>query len=159
MPFSRSQQGQFRVLVAAAWQLHCRRSGVPAKDKTAHTAWYVAALKKATGHSSTTKCNSGRHWERACAHFEQLGEGGITYQLKLIQGDLKRIRHAVQRINPAHLRQWPTDAALESYLLGIAINARFGSVPLYELTDAQIQVVTRAICIDAHRALGKTPNP
>lgn len=154
MPFSRDQQPEFRRLEKDAWQLHCRRSGADPKDKTAYKSWYRAELLKCTGRDSTTACNAGRHYERACAHFESLAEDGIQHQMRLIQGDLKRIKHAIREINPAYLSRFATDAALEAYARGIAAQAtRLEAPHLYDLDDAQIAVVTRAIRIDAHRAL------
>lgn len=154
MSFSSSQQGIYRPLVAAAWALHCARSGVPAKDKAAYSAWYSAELRKATGHGTTRTLNKGRHYERACAHFEDLADAGIVHQLALIQGDLRRIRFSVGKVNPGYLARFATDADLERYAKGIAAQAtRRESPELYQLDDAEIQTVTRAICIDAHRVL------
>ena len=154
MGFSPSQQGVYRPLVTAAWALHCERSGADKKDKSAYAAWYAAELKKATGQSSSKLLNKGRHYERACAHFEALADAGIKHQLALLQGDLWRIRHAVSVINRDWLLQFANDAALDTYAKAIAAQAfRDPALELYQLTDPQIEVVTRAIRIDAHRAL------
>jgi hypothetical protein len=154
MSFSPSQQGVYRPLAAAAWALHCSRSGADPKEKAAFEAWRSEQLCIATGQTSTTALNKGRHFEKACAHFEELAEEGIKHQLALIRGDLNRIRYAVRKINPGYLARFPSDATLEAYAKDIATQAlRCQSPELYRLDDRQIQIVTRAICIDAHRAL------
>jgi hypothetical protein len=152
MSFSRGQQADYRPLVAEAWRAHAVREGLPLKDKVAYDTWYRAELRKATGRETTADCNKGRHWEKACAHFEGLADAGIQFQLKLIQGDLKRIRYAAGKANPGYLRQFRTDADLDRYARSIALQAGLGDVELYQLDDDGIQTVTRAICIAAHRA-------
>lgn len=153
MAFSPSQQGVYRPLVDAAWKLHSRRSGTPEKDKPSRADWYATELQKAIGSRSTKTANKGRHFERACAHFEALADAGITHQLRLIAGDLKRLKMAIGKINPAYLRDLGTDAQITSYAKGIAAQARLPQVELHELTDPQIQIIQRALCCDAHRAL------
>jgi hypothetical protein len=153
MAFSRDQQPEFRRLEKAAWQIHCQRTACDPKDKAAYKSWYRAELLKCTGRESTTACNAGRHYERACAHFEELAEDGIQHQMRLIQGDLKRIKHAIREINPAYLNRFANDAALETYARSIAAQATRREAPqLYQLDDREIAIVTKAIRIDAHRA-------
>lgn len=153
MAFSRAQQGEYRRLENAAWQLHARRQNIDPKDKAARESWYRSELEKATGHRSTKDCNSGRHFEAACAHFEALAEDGINHQLGLVRGDLRRIRYAAKQINPAWSGQFPTDAALESYVRGIVAQAFRGrDIELHQLNDGQIRIVTQAVRIAAHRA-------
>lgn len=152
MPFTKSQQGQYRALEKAAWQVHCRRRGLDSSDTAAYVAWYRAELKQATGRATTRDCDGGRHWEAACAHFEALGDLGIAYQLKLIQGDLRRIRHAAAQIAPEWLRQFATDADLERYVRGIVRQAFGRDIDLHRLDDAQIRVVTQAVRVAAARS-------
>lgn len=156
MAFTRAQQKEFFPLKAAAWQIHAARQGLDLKNKELLDAWYRGQLEQATGKASTTECNAGRHFERACAWFEELGELGIKYQLRLLAGDLKRIKFAVSKINPSWLAQFRSDAQLQTYLDGVTCQAfrRDQPIPLHEMSDAQLQVITRATCIAAKRAIG-----
>ena len=153
MAFSPSQQGVYRPLVDAAWKLHSRRSGTPEKDKPARADWYAAELQNAIGSRSTKTANKGRHFERACAHFEALAEAGITHQLRLINGDLRRIKNAVGNINPGYLKTLGTDAEIISYCQGIATQAKLPARDLHDCSDREIQIILRALCCDAHRSL------
>jgi len=151
MAFSPAQQAEYRRLEKAAWQLHCRRLCLDPKDKAAYASWYRAELGKATGKQSTKDCDGGRHWERACSHFEDLAEDGINHQLRLVRGDLRRIRHAAGKINPAWSGQFPTDPDLERYLSGIVAQAFRADIALHQLSDAQIRVITQVVRVDANR--------
>ena len=154
MPFSRAQQSEYRPLVDLAWKAHATRHQIPVKDKALRSAWYIGHLRDATGKASTTDCNGGRDFDRACAHFEHLAESGVKFQIRLISGDTRRIRHAIQRTNVQFLRQFASDAALESWLRGIAQQSLSAATPpeLHTLDDRQIHVVTRAACIQAARS-------
>lgn len=153
MSFSRAQQAEYRRLENAAWQLHARRQNIDLKDNAARDLWYRAELEKATGKRSTKDCDAGRHYERACAHFEELAEDGINHQVALVRGDLRRIRHAARQVNPAWSGQFPTDAALETYVRGIVAQAFRGrDIELHRLNDGQIRIVTQAVRIAANRA-------
>lgn len=145
MPFSGAHWAKLRPLIDAAWALHCHRNGCNERDKNAYDVWYRGHLKAATGKTSTTQCNGGRNFEQACARFEELAESGYEMQLRLITGDLKRIRHAIQRVYPPFLKQFTDDQALHAWLRGIARQVtNAGHLPdLHELDDAQIQVVTQ----------------
>lgn len=151
MGFNRAQQGEFRPLEKAAWQLHCSRCGLSASDKAAYKDWYRTELEKATGRRSTSDCNGGRHFEKACAHFEALADYGIEYQLRLIRGDLRRIRYAANQVNGAWARQFQTDAELESYVRGIVARAFGQPTDLHLLTDDQVSTVTQIVRVDANR--------
>lgn len=152
MAFSRDQQPEFRRLEKAAWQLHARRNNLDPKDKVLADTWCRDELEKPTGQRSTKTCNGGRHWEAACAHFEDLAEDGIKHQLNLIQGDLRRIRYAADQVNPRWTRQFSSDADLERYVRGIVAQAFQGRViELHHLNDGQIRIVTQAVRIAAHR--------
>lgn len=95
MGFSRSQQGEFRKLVRAAWEGHCRTEGGAAQDKAAERTWYAGELRAATGHESSTACNGARDYERAMAHFEALAGTGVKWGLRVFGGDAKRMLHAL----------------------------------------------------------------
>lgn len=153
MPFSKGQQAEYRTLIAAAWQRHCRINGANPKDKAAQDVWTRGHLETATGHRSSKDCNGGRDFERATAHFEALGEAGINAHLRLVAGDLRRLKFAIQQRNPAFLRN-TTDADLTAYAQGIAQQAfHLSTQPdLHTLSDAQMLVVTRALAIAADRA-------
>lgn len=150
MAFSPGQHGEITPLARAAWKLHCQREGVSIPFDT----FRRDELEKATGKRSTGKCSSGRDFEKAAAHFEELAEDGIKWQLRLLGGDLRRARHAIEKINPDYLKQFKTDAAFQEYLEGIAVQANHWTepVPLYRLTNEQVSMVTRSACIAAARA-------
>lgn len=152
MSWNRKMQGEFRPLEKAAWELHCSRSGLAASDRAERDSWYRRELKIATGKTSTKDCDSGRDFERCCAHFEALADAGIKWQLRLIQGDLRRIRYAAVRINPSWVAQFRSDADLERYVRGIAANAFGCEIDLHLLDDNQIRIVTQAVRIAANRA-------
>ena len=152
MSFSKGQQAEYRRLEKAAWQRHARRLSLDPKDKLAYDEFYRSELAKATGHRSTKDCDKGRNYDAACAHFEALADDGIRHQLNLIQGDLRRIRYAAAKINPAWPRQFRSDADLEVYVRGIVRQAFGRDVDLHLLSDAQISVITNAVRIDANRS-------
>lgn len=152
MPFSKSQQAFFRPIVDAAWKRAAAVAGIDPKNKDARRTWYEEHLERATGHRTTTDCGAGRPFERACAHFEELAENGIEAQRRLLDGDLRRIRFALQRTDPEFLRG-TTDQDLHAWLRGIAKQATGAPdfPELWTLTDAQIATVTRAAVMQAKR--------
>lgn len=113
MSFSRAQQPEFRILVKAAWQQHVRETGA---GKSQERAWYEAELLEATGKDSTSKCNAGRDYEAACAHFEALVGTSIKWQMKACRGDAKRILWHLDQITEKH-------GLSENYLRRIAHNS------------------------------------
>lgn len=151
MSWTPGDQGRFRPLEKAAWLRHCSRAGLSPSDKSARDQWYRAELQKATGHTSTKALDRGRHLDKACAHFEALGDSGIDNQLRLIQGDLRRIRYAANQVNPAWSGQFPREADLERFLRSIVLQAFREPLELHELTDAQIRTVTQIVRVDANR--------
>ena len=153
MAFSRPQQAEYRALVDAAWQKHCRRNAANPKDIAARDQWTRDHLEQATGHRSTKDCNPGRHFDRACARLEAQTEDGIKYQLRLISGDLGRIRYTLRNARPSFLAQFRDDSALLAWLRGIARQSLNLPDPpeLYDLTDAQVAAVTQFACIAATR--------
>lgn len=154
MAFSIPQQKEYRALVETAWQKHCRRNAANPKDRAAKDLWTRDHLEAATGHRSSKDCNPGRHFDRACAHLEAQTQDGIKYQLRLISGDLGRIRYAIRDAPPEFLAQFRDDKALCDWLRGIAQQMLTLSTPpeLYDLTDDQIAAVTKFACIAAARA-------
>lgn len=101
MSFSRSQQPEFRGLVAAAWQAHCKATATDLKSP-GKRAWYEAELFAAVSHYSTTECNAGRDYDFAMAHFEELAEAGIKWQLRKYSGDAIRILWELRTVAMDH---------------------------------------------------------
>jgi hypothetical protein len=118
---------------------------VDQKDKAAEETWRRSHLHQATGHRSSKDCDAGRDFDRACARFEELAEAGYKFQLRLINGDVRRIRFAIQKVYPPFLKQFPTDQDLHKWLRGIARNVtQAGWLPeLHELDATQIRAVTQ----------------
>lgn len=155
MPFNRGQQGEYRKLAKAAWELHCKRHGGPVGDRQALAEWTREQLQKSTGKTSSKDCDGGRDFDVATAHLEAIAETGYNCQLRLIRGDLKRIKYAARKIDPDYLRQFAGDDDFERYLKGI-IARMFPSLEapeLHQLTNDQIRALTNAIRVDARRHL------
>jgi hypothetical protein len=152
MPFSRSQQGIYRSLVDGAWSSHCASAAGDPADRLAKDSWTRDQLQVATGRRSTTDLDGGADFDDACAHFERIGDLGIHWQIAQLAGRLKRLKFVARRANPAWLRQFHSDADLQSYCLGIARQAGFGDRDLAALDRDQLRVVTRAVLIAANRA-------
>lgn len=117
--FSPGQQPEFRQLIAAAWAFHLKEEPAATKCRGKrcrqcdYCEWYVAALQAACGKTSTTACNRGRDYDRVMAHFETLGCAGIRWQMRVHDGDARRILF--------NLREAQADHALtEEYLQGVA---------------------------------------
>jgi hypothetical protein len=148
MAWDHKQRAIYFTLVQKAWT----KEGGDPSERAERETWAKDALEKLTGRRSTKDCNGGRHFERACAHFEALAMEGIQWQLRMQNGDRKRIRYAVKKISPACSATWPTDAALEAYAIGI-VRKMFPGAPesLHLLSDAQIYDVTQAFRSYAHR--------
>jgi hypothetical protein len=102
MSFSPRQQPEFRRLVEAAWQAHCRAEATAADDKVARRAWYEEELEGATGKRTTKECGGGRDYEAAMAHFEELSGDGIEWQLRQHDGDARRIIFQIGQISAEH---------------------------------------------------------
>lgn len=113
MSFSPRQQPEFRTLVKAAWQVHCRAEGMNPEAKTPERAWYEGELFAATGKYSTKECGGGRDYDLAMAHFEVLAGDGIKWQMRLFGGDARRIIHQLGEISAEHDLD-------EQYLRGVA---------------------------------------
>lgn len=153
MGFSKRQQPEFRVLVAAAWKAHCASQGLTPSAKP-DEAWYRAQLRGATGHESTKDCNAGRDYEDAMAWFEEIEGTSIKWQLRRANGDARRLLHDLNALCASH------DVTPE-YLRRIAAKALRVSQPpdLSTLTPEQLltvriaakQHVTRGMVAEADR--------
>jgi len=97
MSFTRPQQGLFRPMVAKAWQSHCKGNALDARDKAAQDAWYRAELLTCLGRDTTKNADPGRDFELAMAHFETFIFGELYWNLRIMQGDTRRIVHAIQK--------------------------------------------------------------
>lgn len=113
MSFSRAQQPEFRKLVKAAWLEHCRAENAVAADKAAERTWYEAQLFEATGAGSSSDCNAGRDYDRAMAHFEAVAGAEVKWNLRIFDGDAKRILHGIREVSEEH-------ALDQDYLRGVA---------------------------------------
>jgi len=170
MPFVAAQQRNFRRLVAVAWDPYAAREGLAKNDRKALEVFTKNHLEKATGKRSTKDCNNSRDFDAAMAHFEALAQNGeYEWNMNLIQGDAKRARHSVQKVNPRFLSQFPTQLDFERYLQGCARKLIHSSeLPkLHELDNSQMADVTAMACRSAKywseekdsQTIGNSANP
>lgn len=151
--FSRQQQGWFRPLVARAWELKCEELGHAANDKAFRDAWYQGELAVATGHRTSSDCDGGRDFERACAHFEALIGEEFRWQLQLEQGDEKRLTWLLKQDYPDYLKsKFGGNRSMRDYLLTIAESVAGRPVThLGRLTDSELSAVRKAMLVAARR--------
>ena len=96
MSFTRPQQGLFRPMVAKAWQAHCKCCALDPRNRAAQDAWYRSELLESLGRDSTKDANPARDFETVMAHFETFIFGELYWNLRIMQGDTRRILHAIQ---------------------------------------------------------------
>lgn len=157
MSFSRAQQPAFRAMVKEAWMAVGRavlQDQEGALKSTPDRGWYEQELCFATGCTSSTECDAGHDYDFAMAHFEELGGAGIKWQMKVKNGDAKRLIYNVQKI----ARGFDCD---ETYLRGIARQA-LGTAhlpALDKLTPAQRVTVLRAVKMEVRRLKDRGAEP
>jgi len=98
MSFTRSQQGIFRPMVARAWLKHAAGNDLNPRDKAAQNAWYRAELQECLGCTSTKDADPGRDFETVMAHFEVFVGGEFYWNLRVHQGDCRRLQFAIRQI-------------------------------------------------------------
>jgi hypothetical protein len=157
MSFSRAQQPAFRQMVKEAWLAVGRdvlQGQAGALKSTPDRDWYEQELYYATGCTSSTECDAGHDYDFAMAHFEELAGAGIRWQMKVKNGDAKRLIYNVQKI----ARGFNCD---EAYLRGIARQA-LGTAhlpALDKLTPEQRVTVLRAVKIEVRRLKARGEEP
>jgi hypothetical protein len=150
MGFSKAQQPGFRAMVFAAWVAHCRAENQPVTAKP-DRSWYERELVFATSHHSTADCNAGRDYDRAMAHFEELSGTGITWQMKIHNGDAHRLLHELRKEVDAH----DID---EDYLAGVARRMCGGrDVPLAQLSREKLIAILGEVKRYCRRRLKADP--
>jgi DNA primase large subunit len=97
--FSRPQLIRFfRPMVDKAWKAHCDRECITESTTASKDGWYRAELKKVFGVDTTKRLNKSKDFDRAMAHFEELADEGIVWQVKLLQGDAVRARYQLEEM-------------------------------------------------------------
>lgn len=143
--FSPAQQGQFRPLLAAAWQAECRLSGADPTDQMAGREWYENELEVATGNRSSKECDKERDFEAAMAHFEAIVGESIYWQMRYYSGDARRIVFSVQK-------DFADFSADDAYMLSIARQEIGASVNDWKsLTAEHLFTIRRALKNQARR--------
>lgn len=155
--FDRGQQGIYRPLVQAAWEVKCRELGQVKTDKGTFDAWRKSELACATGKESTVDCGRDRDFEKACAHFEALVGEDFYWQNKLESGDENRLTWRLKKDYPAYFRaKFGGNRSVRDYLLTIASSVAGRPIShLWRLSDGEIQTVRQAMVIAAARWEGE----
>lgn len=151
--FSLEQQKNYRRLVEGAWRARCESLGWLRTDKDGRDAWTRGELCAAVGHTSTKDCDTGRDYERACAHFEELEGAAFDWQMRAENGDETRMRWWLKQEAPGYLEaKFGGNRRLRDYLLEIAGTVTGRPVSqLRMLTDAEWDAVRTAMLIAGRR--------
>lgn len=136
---SPGQQGRYRPLVAQAWLKTCQRELWPPSDRARQNTWYRQQLVAALGIYSTTQAGNTGDFEVLMAHFEAIAGGSLYWQLRLANGDKRRLLFHLRRM----LRRIPAD---DAYLQAIADQMGLGDVD--DLPPADLRRLL--IALDEH---------
>jgi hypothetical protein len=99
MSFSPGQQAQFRPMVDAAWQAHCKQSPIRNPQSVIEKRrWYEEELTNATAKSSTIMLDKKRDFEDVMEHFERLSGDGIYWALRKYGADARRIIYNLREV-------------------------------------------------------------
>src|SRR5690606_15390577 len=93
---TKRQQPEFRVVVAKAWKSHCNGNEGLERDKVQQREWYEEQLEECTGKRSTKELSAGRDYDKSMAHFEAIAGDSIKWQMRLHNGDARRIIHTIR---------------------------------------------------------------
>jgi len=148
--FSRAQQPEFRKLLALAWARHCAAEGIVPVPAKHDRGWYEQELFAAVRKTSTTECNAGRDYDLVMAHFEALARAGIKWQMRVHNGDGRRLLHELR----AAVGEDVLDAhgVDEAYLLRVAQHGWPHIAELAELSREQCITVLGEVKRSLRRA-------
>ncbi|MDD5349265.1 MAG: hypothetical protein PHQ12_03545 [Chthoniobacteraceae bacterium] len=148
MSFSPGQQGKYRPMRDRAWQKHAEREGLNPGDRKAKDTWYRAELVECIGVDTTTHCNQGRDFETVMAHFEEIIGEDFFWNLRVHQGDTRRLQWSIARI----CEKWQIDDAYARATAVRVLKWQGHLTSLAEITDpADLQRVRIALLKHARR--------
>jgi hypothetical protein len=124
----------YQPMVDRAWLAHCERECITDSTAASKKDWERQELKRVFGVDSTRDLDKGKDFERAMAHFEELADAGIYWQVKVVNGDADRARHVLNetisnlRLKPEYVdairRQMQIDHTIRTLTVDEAINMR-----------------------------------
>ena len=85
-------------MVKRAWLKHAAGNDLNPSDRAAQDAWYRAELAECLGRDTTKDADPGRDFEAAMAHFEVFVGGEFYWNLRVHQGDCRRLQFAIRQI-------------------------------------------------------------
>jgi hypothetical protein len=148
MSFTPGQQGKFRPMVAKAWQSHCKGNALDPRDKAAREDWYRGELLACLGRDTTKDANTGRDFDIVMAHFETFIFGECYWNLKIAQGETRRMLHTIHSI----AEQYDFDDAYARSVAAKVLKWEGYLVSLNDITDPKDLVRVRtALLIQGRR--------
>lgn len=148
MSFTPRQQGLFRPMVTRAWAKHAEGNALDVRNRAAKDAWYRAELVECLGRDTTKDCDAGRDFELVMAHFEAIAGGDFHWNLRVHQGDCRRLQFSIAKI----CQRWDIDDAYARATAARVLKWPGRLESLAEITNAgDLQKVRIALLIHARR--------